>query len=115
MVFAYRADHVGSLLRPPELLKAREAVTSGALEREKLRELEDAAILAALDMQQNAGVDVLTDGELRRAAWMTDLTESVEGFIPEHVTLHWRGGDGDAARPSLARVVGGKLRQVRRV
>ncbi len=115
MTFAYRADHVGSLLRPPKLLKARHAVASGALDTEKLRELEDAAILAALDMQQSARVSAVTDGELRRAAWMTDLTEAVEGFVPEHVTLEWGGGEGNEARPSLARVVGGKLRQIRRV
>jgi 5-methyltetrahydropteroyltriglutamate--homocysteine methyltransferase len=115
MTFSYRADHVGSLLRPPELLKARQGVIDGTLAQEKLRELEDSAILSALDMQREAGVDVVTDGELRRAAWMTDLTEAVDGFVPEHVTLEWRGGEGDEARPSLARVVGGKLLQKRRV
>ena len=115
MAFAYRADHVGSLLRPLELLKAREVVAAGALERDRLREIEDAAILAVLDMQAAAGMDVVTDGELRRGAWMSDLTEAVQGFVPDHVTLEWHGGEGDEARPSLARVVGGKLQQLRRV
>ncbi|MFN0073495.1 MAG: cobalamin-independent methionine synthase II family protein [Chloroflexota bacterium] len=115
MAFAYRADHIGSLLRPSELLKARDEVASGRLPREQLQALEDEAILAALKMQQRAGMDAVTDGELRRAAWMSDLTEAVDGFVPDHISLEWRGGAGDEARPSRSPVVGAKLRQKRRI
>src|SRR5215212_1442002 len=114
MVFPYRADHIGSLLRPPELLRAREGVAAGSLSPAQLRDLEDAAILAMLDLQRSLGLDVLTDGELRRAAWLSDLAEAVDGFVPDHVTLEWQGGTGEA-RPSMAAVVGGPLRQMRRI
>lgn len=115
MVFPYRADHIGSLLRPPELLRAREAVAAGAIPRGRLIELENAVILEMLVMQQAAGVDVVTDGELRRAAWMSDLTEAVEGFVPDHIMLEWRGEGTEEARPSRAPVVGARLQQTRRV
>ncbi|MBV9581853.1 MAG: hypothetical protein JO057_25000 [Chloroflexi bacterium] len=67
---AYRADHVGSLLRPPELLAARLQHAAGQLGLAELRELEDACILRALAMQRETGIAVLSDGEYRRASWM---------------------------------------------
>jgi len=66
----YRADHVGSLLRPPELLAARLQHAAGQLGLAELRELEDACILRALAMQRETGIAVLSDGEYRRASWM---------------------------------------------
>ena len=72
----YRADHVGSLLRPPELLEAR---GSGA-PAGRLREIEDRHILRVLTRQRDLGLDVFTDGELRRRNFMSDLLEAVEGF-----------------------------------
>jgi 5-methyltetrahydropteroyltriglutamate--homocysteine methyltransferase len=67
---AYRADHVGSLLRPPELLQARREHAAGRLSATDLRRLEDACILRALAMQRATGIDVLSDGEYRRSSWM---------------------------------------------
>ncbi len=64
---AYRAGHVGSLLRPPELLAAREEATQGRVSAEQLREAEDKAILKGLDLQREVGIDVYTDGEYRRS------------------------------------------------
>jgi 5-methyltetrahydropteroyltriglutamate--homocysteine methyltransferase len=110
----FRADQVGSLLRPPELLAAREAHAAGRLTLEQLREVEDEAILAALEMQREAGIDVFTDGELRRRAWMSDLAEAVEGFTPGHVELEWRG-PGGGVEHSQAQVAGARLRQTRRL
>jgi 5-methyltetrahydropteroyltriglutamate--homocysteine methyltransferase len=72
-----RAEHVGSLLRPPELLRARATSTPV----EELRELEDRAILAALELQRAAGMEVLTDGEYRRDTWLAYWWESVDGMV----------------------------------
>jgi 5-methyltetrahydropteroyltriglutamate--homocysteine methyltransferase len=110
----FRADQVGSLLRPPELLAAREAHAAGHLAPEQLREVEDGAILAALELQRAAGIDIYTDGELRRRAWMSDLAEAVEGFTPGHVELEWRG-PGGGVEHSQAQVAGERLRQMRRL
>jgi len=52
----YRADQVGSLLRPPELLQARKAYQAGTIDREELRRVEDRAIAAALEMQRQVGI-----------------------------------------------------------
>ena len=65
-----RADHVGSLLRPPELLQARQDHAAGRLELEDLRRLEDECILRALAMQRQTGISVLSDGEYRRSSWL---------------------------------------------
>jgi 5-methyltetrahydropteroyltriglutamate--homocysteine methyltransferase len=72
-----RAEHVGSLLRPPEVLEARAA----GLAPEELRSVEDRAILDALELQRQAGLDVLTDGEFRRDTWLAYWWESVEGMV----------------------------------
>src|SRR5688572_25390509 len=81
MAAPYRADHVGSLLRPAELLQARNDYTAGILPLEALREIEDAATLRALDMQKQAGIDILSSGEYRRSGWATAVRESVEGLV----------------------------------
>ncbi|MBV9132411.1 MAG: hypothetical protein JO318_06915 [Chloroflexi bacterium] len=66
----YRADHVGSLLRPPELLHARQEYAAGTLDLPALRRLEDACIQRAITMQRAVGVGVLSDGEYRRSSWI---------------------------------------------
>jgi len=63
MTQTIRADHVGSLLRPPELLDAREHYQQGSLAAEQLRQVEESAILDALAMQKQVGIDVFSDGE----------------------------------------------------
>lgn len=110
----YRADQVGSLLRPPELLRARAAKSEGRLETAELRKIEDQAILGALELQRQVGVDVFTDGEFRRAGWMTEMAEAVEGFVPDRLPIEWRG-PGGGIEGSLAHVVGARLRQTRRL
>src|SRR5579864_638817 len=87
----YRADHVGSLLRPPELLQARERQAAGQLEENELRKLEDACIVRAIELQRQAGVDVFTDGEYRRGSWQSDMAEAVDGFVREHLRIEWHG------------------------
>ena len=76
----YRADHVGSFLRPPELLEARVAHDEGRIDDAGLRAVEERAIRAILDVQRQVGVDVYSDGEYRRAMWLTGLPAAVDGF-----------------------------------
>jgi 5-methyltetrahydropteroyltriglutamate--homocysteine methyltransferase len=110
----YRAENVGSLLRPPELLQARADFAEGKIKLDDLRATEDRAILNAIEHQRRVGLSVLSDGELRRGAWITDMADAVEGFVPARVTLEWKG-PGGGAEGSMARVVGGKLRQTRKL
>ena len=72
----YRAEQVGSLLRPPELLDMRAAVTEGRATPEQLRAVEDRAIDEALQKQREIGLDILSDGEMRRGSWLTDMAEA---------------------------------------
>ena len=114
MTTRFRAEQVGSLLRPPELLQARSAQAAGEIPLDELRRLEDRAILAALDKQKAIGLDVYSDGELRRGSWLTDMADAVEGFVPEKVTLEWKG-PGAGAEGSTAQVAGAKLRKIRKL
>src|SRR5437879_9141989 len=87
----YRAEQVGSLLRPPALLEARAAHAAGRLTRDALRAEEDRAILDSLSEQRRVGIDVCTDGELRRGSWLTGMAEAVDGFVPTRVPIEWQG------------------------
>src|SRR5215472_13754885 len=110
----YRAEQVGSLLRPPELLQARAAHREGKLPLDQLRAQEGRAILAALEKQRSIGIDVLSDGEMRRGSWLTDMAEAVEGFVPQKVEIEWKG-PGGGVEGSTANAVGGKLRKTRKL
>lgn len=106
-----RADQVGSLLRPPELLQAREEHQQGRITLAQLHQVEDRTILDALEMQKQVGIDIFSDGEYRRATFMTGLIEAVEGFVEATpAPLVWRtsGGIEKENRPGVA--VAGKLR-----
>jgi len=69
----FRADHVGSLLRPAELKQARTDFKNGKIPREKLKAAEDQAIRKAVALQETAGLQSVTDGEFRRAFWHVDF------------------------------------------
>jgi 5-methyltetrahydropteroyltriglutamate--homocysteine methyltransferase len=98
MANAYRADHVGSLLRPAELLDARAAHAAP----EAIRALEDRHVLRVLARQRELGLDVVTDGELRRTNFMSDLTDAVDGFdTADAVARSWQG-----AGPKVSSVTG---------
>jgi 5-methyltetrahydropteroyltriglutamate--homocysteine methyltransferase len=114
MADAYRADHVGSFLRPPELLAARDAFAAGQIGTDELRQAEDRAVVDVIDMQQQTRIDVYTDGELRRRAWMTDLADAVEGFTPAHISLEWHG-PGGGSESSYGQIAGARLRRTRRL
>ena len=110
----FRAEQVGSLLRPPELLAARTALAAGQISFDQLRATEDRAILAALEKQRAIGLDVLSDGEMRRGSWLTDMADAVEGFVPAKVTLEWKG-PGGGLEGSTAQAAGAKLHKVRKL
>ncbi len=78
----YHAEHVGSLLRPRWLLEARAARKRGELTAADLREAEDRAVVDAIELQREAGLQVFTDGEMRRTNWMVGLLESIGGVVP---------------------------------
>jgi 5-methyltetrahydropteroyltriglutamate--homocysteine methyltransferase len=82
----FRAEHVGSLLRPQKLLKARADLegdqyraASGSLSFEQLRQMEDDAIREAVRLQEDVGLEVITDGEFRRRSWYQDFILSLSG------------------------------------
>jgi 5-methyltetrahydropteroyltriglutamate--homocysteine methyltransferase len=76
----FRADHVGSLLRPPELLRAREDFAAGRISAAELRATEDDAIRDVVRMQKEVGLQSATDGEFRRASWHMDFIYALEGI-----------------------------------
>jgi 5-methyltetrahydropteroyltriglutamate--homocysteine methyltransferase len=96
MATNFHAEHVGSLLRPPALLAARSAYERGEISADRLREVEDEAALAAIEVQRQAGIKVFTDGEVRRATWMAGLLESLGGVVQvAHAPMVRWHGDGE--------------------
>ena len=110
----YRAEQVGSLLRPPELLAARAGYAEGRVRQDDLREAEDHAIRDGLQKQHAVGLRIFSDGELRRGSWLTDMAEAVEGFVRDKVILEWKG-PGGGAEASTANAVGARLRKARKL
>jgi 5-methyltetrahydropteroyltriglutamate--homocysteine methyltransferase len=91
-----RAEVVGSLLRPPGLLAARERHAAGELDNAAFKRIEDEAVLDAIRLQEEVGVGVVADGELRRAGFATHFFESVDGFDRTGgVALPWRDEGGE--------------------
>src|SRR5204862_5544389 len=83
----FRADHVGSLLRPPELLKARAEREEGRISAEDLRAVEDGAIRDMVHMQAELGLKGVTDGEFRRGSWHMDFLYQIGGVAKRDQTL----------------------------
>lgn len=117
-VLRARSDVVGSLLRPPELLQARAEFSRSELSAAAFKRVEDAAVDEALRMQADAGLEVVTDGEMRRLSFQSQLIEAVDGFgewdLDAFLWGTWRSdefGERTVARPPLAVV--GKLRRRR--
>jgi 5-methyltetrahydropteroyltriglutamate--homocysteine methyltransferase len=103
-----RAEQVGSLLRPPDLLSARRAFAEGRIDLAALRAKEDAAIRAAVARQREIGLDVFADGEMRRHSWLTGMADAVDGFLPDSVMLEWHG-PGGGREQTTAKIVGARL------
>ena len=101
----FRCDHVGSLLRPPELLAARAAHAAGRLDRPGLRAVEDACIRAAVAHQQEAGLGVVTDGDFRRSAFHIDFLNAVGGIRWDEMRFHqsFAAGPSQGESPAVFR------------
>ena len=107
----FRADHVGSLLRPPELLNARADHQAGRIDDAQLRGIEDDAIRDVVKLQQDAGLQSATDGEFRRASWHMDFIYALDGVTksPGDLKVEFHNADGDIEFTPAAMSVDGKL------
>jgi len=107
----FRADHVGSLLRPPELLQARAEHAAGRLSAEGLRQAEDGAIRGAVRMQEELGFEGITDGEFRRGSWHMDFLYQIGGVSKsaDHLHIRFRNEAGAIEFTPAAHRVDGKL------
>jgi 5-methyltetrahydropteroyltriglutamate--homocysteine methyltransferase len=107
----FRADHVGSLLRPPELLQAREDNAAGRISAAELRVAEDEAIRDVVRMQEEVGLQSATDGEFRRASWHMDFIYQLEGIskAPGDLKVEFRNEQGTIEFTPAALHIDGKL------
>jgi 5-methyltetrahydropteroyltriglutamate--homocysteine methyltransferase len=102
----FRADHVGSLLRPPELTSARAEFKAGRIDADALRQAEDTAIEGVIELQDAVGLDTVTDGEFRRTSWHMDFIYSLDGVEQvkgESLHVQFRNAEGefDYAPPAM--------------
>ncbi len=109
----FRADHVGSLLRPEALKQARLQTQQGAMTQAALREKEDAAIRDVVRLQEAAGLNAVTDGEFRRAMWHTDFLTGFDGIVATQAqyAAKFHGRDGATAETRSMLVVNDKVRR----
>ena len=107
----FRADHVGSLLRPPELLKARDDFEAGRIDADQLRGIEDEAIRKIVLKQEEIGLQSATDGEFRRASWHMDFIYQLDGVTkePGNIKVKFHNEQGDIEFTPAALHVDGKL------
>ncbi|MDP9284328.1 MAG: 5-methyltetrahydropteroyltriglutamate--homocysteine S-methyltransferase, partial [Actinomycetota bacterium] len=107
----FRADHVGSLLRPPQLLKARDDFESGRIDADELRGIEDDAIRAIVRKQEEIGLQSATDGEFRRASWHMDFIYQLDGITkePGNIKVKFHNERGDIEFTPAALHIDGKL------
>jgi len=108
----FRADHVGSLLRPRRLHHARERYAAGELTADELRDVEDEAIAEVVAMQEDVGLRSATDGEFRRATWHMDFIYQLGGIdaADEHITAQFHNASGGLEFSPAALRVHDKLR-----
>ena len=105
----FRADHVGSLLRPKELLRARDDHKHGRIDAAQLARIEDESIRTVVRMQEDLGLQGITDGEFRRASWHMDFLYQIGGVrkVEQNITVHFHSDRGDVDfTPSGLRVEG---------
>jgi 5-methyltetrahydropteroyltriglutamate--homocysteine methyltransferase len=107
----FRADHVGSLLRPPQLLRAREDYEAGRIDVNELRAVEDDAIRDIVRKQEEVGLQSATDGEFRRASWHMDFIYELDGISKEagHIAVKFFNEQGEIEFTPAALHVDGKL------
>jgi 5-methyltetrahydropteroyltriglutamate--homocysteine methyltransferase len=108
----FRADHVGSLLRPPSVLQAREAFAEGRISAAEKRRVEDAAVREVVAMQEGVGLQGVTDGEYRRASWHMDFIYQIGGITKaqDNLKVQFHNERGDIEFTPAALRVTGKLK-----
>jgi 5-methyltetrahydropteroyltriglutamate--homocysteine methyltransferase len=108
----FRADHVGSLLRPPALLAARADFAAGQITAGQLRAAEDEAIAGVVAMQEDTGLQSATDGEFRRASWHMDFIYQLGGIskAPGNLAVQFHNPSGDIEFTPAALHVGSRIR-----
>jgi 5-methyltetrahydropteroyltriglutamate--homocysteine methyltransferase len=108
----FRADHVGSLLRTPSLLRAREDFTGGRISAAEKRRIEDDAVREVIAMQEDLGLQGITDGEYRRASWHMDFIYQIGGITKAQdiLKVQFHNEQGDIEFTPAALRVTGKLR-----
>jgi 5-methyltetrahydropteroyltriglutamate--homocysteine methyltransferase len=108
----FRADHVGSLLRPPKLLRARDEFTAGRISAEDLRTVEDDAVRQIVQMQRDVGLQSATDGEFRRASWHMDFIYQLGGIekVTGDLKIQFRNDEGEVEFTPAAIAVTDKVR-----
>ena len=113
----FRADHVGSLLRPEMLLRARDEFAAGQISAEQLRAIEDDAIRDVVRMQRDVGLQSATDGEFRRASWHMDFIYQLGGIekVAGDITVHFRNADGEVDFKPAAIAVTDRVRLERTI
>jgi 5-methyltetrahydropteroyltriglutamate--homocysteine methyltransferase len=107
----FRADHVGSLLRPPQLLAARDDFAAGRIDGAQLRAAEDDAISEVVGMQESVGLQSATDGEFRRASWHMDFIYQLGGIskAPGNISVKFRSPSGNIEFTPAALHVGSRI------
>src|SRR5580700_7159693 len=113
----FRADHVGSLLRPPSVLAARADFAAGRIGADELRTVEDEAIADVVAMQQNVGLQTATDGEFRRASWHMDFIYQIGGVskAPGNLAVRFHNPSGDIEFTPAALHVGSKIHMAKTI
>jgi 5-methyltetrahydropteroyltriglutamate--homocysteine methyltransferase len=110
----HRAQTIGSMLRPVELREGRQALRRATISRCVFKQIEDSAVDHALAVQERAGIDLVTDGEQRRASFLGSLLETTEGLSRDlSITKPWHEDDDHVRELSLGLAVTGKLRRLR--
>lgn len=111
-----RAEQIGSLRRPRRLLDARQRVARGHLPPDELRRIEDSCIEEAIKRQEATGIGILTDGEFRRDAWQTGLSDAVEGFEDHYPRRSVEDGDGTVKELEIhSKAIVGRLKKKGRI
>jgi 5-methyltetrahydropteroyltriglutamate--homocysteine methyltransferase len=108
----FRADHIGSLLRPPELIKARHELREGKIKEDELRAIEDRAIRDVVRLQEDIGLQAVTDGEFRRGAFFSHFVKTVDGMTVKPTPFVFSNDTGDTAQ-AYAPYAGGRLRRAK--
>ncbi len=108
----HRAEHIGSLLRPKELREAFKQRAEGSLGAEAFREIQDRAIVDAVRLQEEVGLETITDGEFRRSAWSSAFFNALDGFSEKESLVEFRDSEGHTHRWQTC-VASAKIRRTR--